>query len=438
MFAYHLRLAWLSLRSSPVLAVLMVAAVGVGVGVCVTMLTVYHLMSGNPIPSKSDQLYRVQVDSWDPDEPYTDRDGKPNPPDFMTWRDVQALLPSDIPTRHAAMYRTTGVVEPENPDVAPTSKGIRATTRDFFGMFDVPFLFGAAWSSQDDEGRQVVVISRRLNEEVFGGEDSTGRTLRISGALYRVTGVMDTWNPLPKFYDANYDRFGEAEEVFLPLQTAVDRQMQVNGNISCWKPEPIDDWQAFLNSECVWLMYWAELPGPAQVAAYRDFLDAYAMEQKALGRFPRPLNNTLRDVMDWLEYLNVVGDDSVVLVGLSFLFLAVCLLNAVGLLLARFIGAAPRVGLRRALGASRGMVLRQHLVEVSLIGVAGGLVGLGVATIGLWLIRRGWEDLERLTSLDLTMTVGGIALAVAASLLAGLWPAWRLCRIPPGQYLRTQ
>jgi ABC-type lipoprotein release transport system permease subunit len=36
------------------------------------------------------------------------------------------------------------------------------------------------------------------------------------------------------------------------------------------------------------------------------------------------------------------------------------------------------------------------------------------------------------------MTVGGIALAVVASLLAGLWPAWRLCRIPPGQYLRTQ
>ncbi len=41
------------------------------------------------------------------------------------------------------------------------------------------------------------------------------------------------------------------------------------------------------------------------------------------------------------------------LVGLSFMFLAVCLLNMIGLLLAKFLGAAPVVGLRRALGASR-------------------------------------------------------------------------------------
>jgi putative ABC transport system permease protein len=222
------------------------------------------------------------------------------------------------------------------------------------------------------------------------------------------------------------------------LQTAVNRQMDVNGNTSCWKPETIDNYEAFLNSECIWLMYWAELQGPAQEAAYMDFLDAYAMGQKELGRFPRPLNNRLRDVMEWLDHRDVVGNDSIVLVGLSFLFLAVCLLNALGLLLARFIGAAPRVGLRRALGASQGMILRQHLVEVSLIGVAGGLLGLAVAAGGLWLIRRGWEDFERVTQLDYTMVLAGIVLAIGASLLAGIYPAWRLCRMPPALYLKTQ
>ena len=75
--------------------------------------------------------------------------------------------------------------------------------------------------------------------------------------------------------------------------------------------EPIveDGWNAFLNSECIWMQLWVELHGEDEVRDYQAFLDAYAESQKALGRFERPLNNRLRDVMEWMEDQEVVQDD---------------------------------------------------------------------------------------------------------------------------------
>ena len=65
MFNYYLKLGWLSLRANPLLSLLMVCAIGVGIGACMSIITVNYTMSSNPIPHKSDQLFHVQLDSWD-------------------------------------------------------------------------------------------------------------------------------------------------------------------------------------------------------------------------------------------------------------------------------------------------------------------------------------------------------------------------------------
>ena len=105
-------------------------------------------------------------------------------------------------------------------------------------------------------------------------------------------------------------------------------------------------------------------------------------------------------------------DDNRVLVGLSFMFLAVCLLNMIGLLLAKFLGAAPLVGLRRALGASKAQIFRQHLVEVGVIGLGGGLFGIALAALGLFGVRHVYENYDELTRLDFTMVLTAIGIAV--------------------------
>src|SRR3546814_6165352 len=92
--------------------------------------------------------------------------------------------------------------------------------------------------------------------------------------------------------------------------------------------------------------------------------------------------------MEWLDYNKVVPSDVRLQVWLAFGFLLVCLLNTVGLLLAKFLRRSGEVGVRRALGASRREIFMQCLVEAGAVGMAGGIVGLALAWLGLWAVRQ--------------------------------------------------
>src|SRR3954463_12494487 len=98
MLTYYLQIAIKSLRRTPAVTALMIGAIALGVGVCVTTLTVYHLMSGNPMEARNDVLYSVTLDSWDPNQPWDEKHPE-LPPNELTYRDTTALLESKIPTR---------------------------------------------------------------------------------------------------------------------------------------------------------------------------------------------------------------------------------------------------------------------------------------------------------------------------------------------------
>jgi putative ABC transport system permease protein len=262
--------------------------------------------------------------------------------------------------------------------------------------------------------------------------------VRLDGREFKVVGVLDEWAPTPKFYDMNNGQFDEIEELFVPYGIGQQFEMQSSGNTNCWRDQQINNFQDFLNSDCVWIQFWVELRDSEKVAAFQQFIDNYVREQKTLGRYERPLNNHLRRPDEWLKVNEAVQDDNRVLVGLSFMFLAVCLLNMIGLLLAKFLGAAPLVGLRRALGASKAAIFRQHLVEVGVIGLGGGLLGIALAALGLWGVRNLYENYDELTRLDFSMVLTAIGIAVLSGLLAGFYPTWRVCRVQPAAYLKTQ
>jgi putative ABC transport system permease protein len=437
MFGYYVRLAWVSLKKTPGISLLMIAAIAIGIGVTTTSLTVYHMMSSNPIEHRNDVLYAVTLDSWDPNQPVDDERPELAPPQ-LTYRDAEAIRTSGIPDRVTVMRKAAFTVE-SSPDRAPFMAEARLTTKDFFAMFDTPFRYGGGWDAKADrDGDPVVVLSHETNEKVFGGENSVGRTLRLDSREYRVVGVLKDWQPAPKFYDLNNGAFNEVEAVFVPYARGAMLEQQPNGNVNCWKPEEIRDFRSFLNSECVWVQAWVELSTPAKLQQFQAFVDGYVMEQKKLGRFPRKLNNRLYTPEAWLAVNEVVRDDNRVLLGLSFMFLAVCVLNVVGLLLSKFLGAAGASALRRALGASRGELFRQHLVEVGTVGVLGGVLGLGLAVAGLKGVNSLYENYDQLTRLDLPMIGAALALAVLAGVVAGLYPAWQVCRVQPASYLKTQ
>jgi putative ABC transport system permease protein len=441
MFAYHVRLGLKSLRRNPVLTALMIGAIGLGIGVCMTTLNVYHLVSGNPIAHRNDVLFAVQLDNWDPQRPW-DEDRPEVAPYELTYRDSQAVvLGSQIPDRKVIMRKGAFVLGPddEKSEVKPYIVIARLTLGDFFPMFDTPFEYGGGWDSEADATAEpVVVLSKESNDKLFGGENSVGRSVRLDDAEYKVVGVLADWRPVPIFYDMNNGTIDDIEEVFMPFARGQLLEKQSAGNTNCWKPEEINSYKEFLNSECVWIQAWVELRSAEKEAQYKSFLDAYVGEEKKVGRFPRPLNTKLSNPDEWLEINQVVQNDNRVLLGISFMFLAVCLLNTVGLLLAKFSGAAPVISLRRALGASRMEIFRQHLVEVSIIGIAGGLLGLGLGYLGLIGARQLDEGYEQLAQMQWIVGLMALGIALLSGVIAGLYPTWRITRLQPAPYLKTQ
>lgn len=437
MFSYYLKLGWLSIRRNPLLSTLMVAAIAVGIGASMSIITVNYVMSGNPIPQKSEQLFYVQIDSGDPIQ-YDDDDFEAS--DQLTYIDAMALMKAGKAFRQVANNRSGLVLEPQGEDEMPFSVSTRNTWADFFPMFDLPFIYGSGWDDSSDQNlERVVVLSKEINERVFGGEDSVGRSVRLNGMDFQVVGVLDEYQPVPKFYDVTNDAFGDIEELFIPFNVAVEYEFPRNGNTSCWKAPDGDGLEAFMNSECVWIQFWAELRNETEKQEYMAFLNAYVEQQKELGRFPRPMNNHLNNVMEWMEHEEVVEDDARVMLGLSLLFLVVCLLNTIGLLLAKFMGKSTDISLRRALGATRSSLFIQHMIESGLIGLGGGIFGLGLTWLGLRGIEMLFEDIvDNLVSLDWVMVITAIGLAIASALLAGLYPTWRACRIAPASQLKIQ
>ena len=439
MFRYYLKLGLLSIRANPALSSLMIAAIAIGIGACMTIVTVRHVMADNPIEHKNDVLYHVQLDNWNPNDPYEE----PNePPEQMTYLDSTALLEAGRAYRQVASFKSSRVVQPDGEDVLPFQQEVRATSADFFPMFDLPFKYGSGWDASADRGEErVAVLSSAMNEQLFGGVDSTGETLMMNDEPFRIVGVLDEWHPVPTFYDLNNNPFVGPEEIYAPFSTAVTGRWGSSGNNSCWKSPEEDGYEGYLASECIWIQMWVELRNAMEKEAYAQFLDDYVMEQKELGRFPRELNNRLSTPAEWMVNREVVDEMVGVLLALSVLFLVVCLLNTIGLLLAKVMRRTNDISLRRALGASKSALFKQYIVEAGMIGVAGGIAGIGMTWLGLRGIENvfvDYEFIQYLVRMDWSMISLAVALAIVSALAAALYPTWRACRVSPATTLRIQ
>ncbi|WP_444923374.1 ABC transporter permease [Microbulbifer sp. DLAB2-AF] len=437
MIGYYISLALRSLRSTPILSALMVAAIAVGVGASMTVLTLNYTMSKNALEHKDDVLFAVQLDGWDVNKAY---DSANEIPWQLTFKDAEALLRSDIPTHQVAMHRYGFTVELEDSATRPFTANTRVTTRDFFALFDVPFIYGGTWAqAADNSPTQVVVLSKATNEKLFSGKNSVGKTVVLNSLPYTVIGVIDTWKPSPKVYDINNSPFAEVESLFVPFGLHRKLEMHSWGNTNGWDHSNPESYDEFLQSEYIWVQYWVELSNHEQKEQYEQFLTAYIQQEKLQGRFQRPLKFALSKPSEWLVLNEVLSDDNRVLGWVSLAFLLVCIINAVALLLAKFLRKAPEAGVRRALGASRNAIFTQHLIESATIGIIGGITGIFLAILGLSGIRYlAMGQIDTLPTMDWLMMIAAIGLALMASLLAGFYPALRISQTNPSIYLKTQ
>jgi putative ABC transport system permease protein len=436
MFQYYFMLGLRSLRRNPALTALMVLTLAVGVAASVSTLTILHVMSGDPIPQKSERLLAPIFDVG-PAERYVP--GEELNDVQLAYPDVANLLKSGQGVRRAAVFGVSVPVEPARKDLGMFTAEGMAPSRDFFAMFDTPFLHGSAWSEADDAaGADVVVLGRKLSEKLFGSENPVGKRITMMGKEFQVTGVLDHWMPLPRFYrPSGGNTYGATEDFFMPFSSAIRHEMNHNGNMNCSaRRDP--GFAALLKSECTWIQFWFETQSAADRVELKNYLTSYSAEQTKLGRHQRKAPVHLYNVMQFLEFCKVVGNDSRLSAWLALGFLVLCLVNTIGLLLAKFSVRAAEVGIRRALGASRREIFQQFLTETAVIGLAGGVLGLLLAFAALALIGMASEQLKAVTHMDLTMLAMTFVISVLAAVLAGLLPTWRACQVTPALQLKSQ
>ncbi len=436
MVRYYLELGLRILLRAPVLTALIVMILAVGIGASMTSLTMLLVMAGDPIPQKSDRLFVPQIDIGPMNGSY-----RPNeePERQMSWTDVDNLLRDAKGLRQTALYGVGPAIDPGRGDLAPFREQGMAVTRDVFPMFDMPFVAGGPWSTEDEaRGADVAIIGHELADQVFGTTDVVGRRLRIDDREYAITGVLGEWKPTPRFYRINGSGVdSDVHRLWLPIRNAIGREWRNNGWTNC-NGDVEQGYANFLKSDCTWLQYWVELENAADRDAFESYLAAYVAEQKKLGRLPRPENNRLRDVGEWLEFSGAVSNDTRMATWIAFGFLLVCLVNVVTLMLAKFTARAGEIGVRRALGATRAEIFRQSLVEAGVLGGAGAVLGLGLALYGVELVNGRLSGAEDFYAMHPSLMAGTLILGLLAALLAGLLPTWQACQVRPAIQLKSQ
>ena len=451
MFLYSLKLAKANLKNRPGLTLLTISAIAIGLALLTTTTTVSYQSSKIPLLEDSEKIQTVLLDSRDKNaRDITDIRRMPG----LTYQDVKNLSSNEaFSFEKTYLWKSFTFLNDENGKVNPRQARTMAGLSNFFTLFKVPFLYGGGWSKTDDENASpVIVLSHEMNQHFFGGENSVGKNIRINSSTLTVVGVLAKWRLPTRFYDRSFSN-ARFDDVFIPSSSAMD--LNISRRISCWEKDSTlvrefsrENIDGLKTSECTWLTLWVNLEDENQQKQYFEYLTQYINEQKSFGRFPRESQPELLSIKEYSE-LNATNNATFFLFQLlSVLFFLVCLINTVGILLAKYMGKVPEIALRRALGAKKHVVLMQYLIEIALISLVGGIVGVILSHFGLkgmmniYIYQSDYtvtaDAIRHLYQLDWVMIFQALLIAVGSSVVVSLYPVWKICNTAPAGHLKAQ
>lgn len=424
--SYYFKLALLSIRQTPLLSALVVVIMAIGISAPAIFESIHQAWAHNPLADKNDRLFVVQLQAQE-----TDPAANPsittidNLPLRLDKHNTLALRDNAISLRQSPITPLGLSVRNPASDLPEFWQAARAVDRDFFAMFGLEFIQGDAWpNSADSSAEHVAVIGETLSQRLFGDTSAIGKTLILEQHPFRVAGVVRDWNPRPNPYDVD-NHLTYTEGLFIPFAVQQALELPFSGN-------QFNDSQGTRRYQ-----FWVELE-PAQQQAYRDFLQNYIEAEKSQGRFPLPdAAYALRSPQQWLAYRGVVTDEVRYLAVVSLLFLALCLVNSVSLLLTRILRGSFQIAARRALGAGKWDIYMQASIEILLLGLLAGLLGWGVATLGIDLLAARDRTTQMLMQNDGISFMTTLILTLSAALLAGIYPVYKACKTPPALMLKN-
>ncbi len=404
-------------------------------------LTLLHILSADPLPGRSQNLYLAWVDTVlaKPSNATADlmamNGFKISNFHNIKLGDAQALLAAHRATRQTVMADMIADEVSDDGRHVQNQHVILATTSDFISMMGVTLRYGRNWTLAEDIARApVVVIDTDLAQKLFGTANAVGRSVRLKQTLFRVVGVVQPFALQPRFYALSMGAYNSsaAENLYVPYAAAMDAGLMPYVSDGCDASYKDSDSSSVNVVHCAALSLWLQLDTTQQIYTYRDFLQNYMAQQVKLAGFGKMPRSELTGVADWLKQNNVVPDSARLNVWLASSFLLLCMANMAGLLSARFMRRSSDVGIRRALGAPRRAIFLQHVLESSFMCIIGGLLALPLTILGLWILRQQDNEFSAMAHLDTSMFASLFILTLAVGVSVGLLPAWWMSRIEPG------
>jgi putative ABC transport system permease protein len=396
----NLRYALRVLGKQPLFTAIVISTFALGIGANTAVFSVLNAVLLRPLPFHEPQnlVALGEYDAREKADPGTEIYSI-SYLDYVDWRDQNKVF------ERVAVYTNQSVSTLTDGNEAIHIQG-EAVSADLFPLLGVqPFLGRAFLPNEDEPGNRVVILSHELWQRRFGGDRAIiGKSVTLDGQQFQVIGVMPPRFTFP------------ISSVPPELWTSMSMLRATSDGSTPMTEQRDNDF-----FRCV-----ARLKPDVSIQQAQANIDTIVADWRR--QYPDSKSNTGGKVLP--EISAMVGNTRSALLMLCVMagcVLLVACVNVANLLLARSLSRNREISIRAALGAGRWHIIKQLLVESTLLGAFGGFAGLLFAIWGIDSLKAFLPSVPRID--EISPDVGVLAFTAFVSLgvgiFAGLLPAWR-------------